>query len=48
MPELRVTVTVPWPKHPTLLALEEAVFRALMAAGRELLEMASRPSRSGS
>ena len=37
MPELTVTVRVPWPKHPTLGALERAIFRALMAAGRELL-----------
>lgn len=37
MPELTVTVRVPWPKHPTLAALERAIFTALMAAGRPLL-----------
>lgn len=42
MPELTVTVTVPWPKHPTLLALEKAIFKALAAAGRQLLLQAFR------
>lgn len=42
MPELSVTVRVPWPKHPTLAALERAIFRALMEAGRELLLQAFR------
>lgn len=37
MPELTITVRVPWPKHPTLAALEKAIFTALMAAGRQLL-----------
>ena len=37
MPELTVTVRVPVPKQPTLAALERSIFRALMAAGRELL-----------
>lgn len=37
MPELTITVQVPWPKHPTLAALEKAIFKALMAAGRQLL-----------
>lgn len=40
MPELTVTVTVPWPKQPTLIALEKAILRALLAAGRELLTQA--------
>ncbi|MGQ0669419.1 MAG: UPF0236 family transposase-like protein [Actinomycetota bacterium] len=42
VPDLTVTVRVPWPKHPTLLALEKAIFKALMAAGRELLKAAFR------
>ncbi len=42
MPELTVTVEVPWPKHPSLAALEKAIFKALMAAGRELLLKAFR------
>ncbi|MGH9168948.1 MAG: UPF0236 family transposase-like protein, partial [Acidimicrobiia bacterium] len=37
MPELTITVRVPWPKHRTLAALEKAIFLALMAAGRQLL-----------
>ncbi len=37
MPELSLTVEVPWPKQPSLAALERAIFRALMGAGRELL-----------
>jgi hypothetical protein len=42
VPELRVTVSVPWPKHPTLAALEKAIFSALMEAGRQLLLQAFR------
>jgi len=42
VPELTVTVRVPWPKHPTLAALEKAIFQELMAAGRELLLQAFR------
>lgn len=42
MPELTVTLTVPLPKQPTLAGLERALFRALMAAGRELLLQAFR------
>lgn len=42
MPELTVTVTLPWPKHPTLAALGKAAFKVLMAAGRELLKQAFR------
>ena len=37
MPELTVTVRLPLPKHPTLAVLEHAIFKALQAAGRELL-----------
>jgi hypothetical protein len=37
VPELSVTVRVPWPKHPTLASLERAIFSALMEAGRQLL-----------
>ena len=37
MPELTVTVRVPLPKQATLAALERAIFKALQAAGRELL-----------
>jgi hypothetical protein len=33
VPELTVTVEVPWPKQPTLLALEKAIFKALMGEG---------------
>ena len=40
MPELNVTVRVPVPNQPTLAALERAVFKALQAAGRELLVQA--------
>lgn len=40
MPELTISVRVPWPKHPTLATLEKAICRALMAAGRELLLLA--------
>lgn len=40
MPELTVVVRVPLPKQPTLAALELSIFRALMAAGRELLTQA--------
>ena len=40
MPELTITVRVPWPKHRTLAALEKAIFTALMAAGRQLLLLA--------
>lgn len=40
MPELTITVRVPWPKHRTLAALEKAIFAALMAAGRQLLLLA--------
>ncbi len=47
MPELSVTVTVPWPKHPTLAALEKAIFSALMEGGRELLKMAFRALEEG-
>ena len=42
MPELTITVTVPWPKHRTLANLEKAIFLALMAAGRQLLLQAFR------
>jgi hypothetical protein len=31
---------VPWPKQPTLASLERVIFRALQAAGRELLVQA--------
>ncbi|MGH2577540.1 MAG: UPF0236 family transposase-like protein, partial [Actinomycetota bacterium] len=37
MPELTVTVRVALPKQPTLGSLERVIFRALQAAGRELL-----------
>jgi len=37
VPELTVTVKVPLPKRPGLGALEKTIFRALQAAGRELL-----------
>lgn len=37
MPELTVTVRVPLPKQPTLASLERVIFRALLAAERELL-----------
>lgn len=37
MPELTVTVRIPLPKQPTLAALEHSIFKALQAAGRELL-----------
>ena len=37
MPELTITVRVPWPKHRSLASLEKAIFAALMAAGRQLL-----------
>lgn len=37
MPELTIAVRVPWPKHPSLAALEKAIFCALQAAGRGLL-----------
>jgi hypothetical protein len=37
MPKLTVTVRFP-SKQPTLAALERAIFKALQAAGRELLE----------
>lgn len=40
MPNLTITIEVPWPKHPTLAALEKAIFKALMAAGRQLLQKA--------
>lgn len=40
MPELTVTVRVPWPKQPTLASLERVIFRALQAAGRQLLMQA--------
>lgn len=40
MPELTVTVRVPLPKQPTLASLERMIFRALQAAGRELLVQA--------
>lgn len=40
MPELTVVVRVPWPKQPTLASLERVIFRALQAAGRELLAQA--------
>lgn len=40
MPELTATVEVPWPKQPTLAALEKAIFKALMAARRQLLKRA--------
>lgn len=37
-----VTIRVPVPKQPTLAALEREIFRALMAAGRQLLLQAFR------
>jgi len=40
VPELTVVVRVPWPKQPTLASLERVIFRALQAAGRELLVQA--------
>ena len=40
MPELTLTVEVPWPKQPTLAALERAIFKGLQAAGRQLLVQA--------
>ena len=40
MPGLTVTVRVPLPKQPSLAALERQIFKALMAAGRELLVQA--------
>lgn len=40
MPELTVVVRVPWPKQPTFASLERVIFRALQAAGRELLAQA--------
>jgi hypothetical protein len=40
VPELTLTVEVPWPKQPTLAALERAIFKSLQAAGRELLVQA--------
>ncbi len=30
MPEFSATVTLPWPKHPTLAAPEKAISSALM------------------
>lgn len=42
MPELTVVVRVPWPKQPSLGSLERVIFRALQAAGRELLVQAFR------
>ncbi len=40
VPKLTITIEVPWPKHPTLAALEKAIFKALMVAGRQLLKQA--------
>lgn len=40
MPELTLTVEVPWPKQPTAAALERAIFKGLQAAGRDLLVQA--------
>jgi len=40
VPELTITVRVPWPKHRGLAALEKAIFCALQAAGRQLLLLA--------
>lgn len=40
MPELTLTVEVPWPKQLNLASLERAIFRSLQAAGRELLTQA--------
>lgn len=37
MPPLTITIEVVWPKHPSLAALEKAIFKALWAAGRQLL-----------
>jgi hypothetical protein len=37
VPELKVTVRVLSPKQPSLATLERAIFKALQAAGRELL-----------
>jgi hypothetical protein len=37
VPELTLAVEVPWPKQPTLAALERAIFKSLQAAARELL-----------
>src|SRR6266545_904336 len=37
LPELTITVTVPWPKHRTLANWRGPIFLALMAAGRQLL-----------
>jgi len=47
VPQLTVTVEVPWPKQPTLAALERAIFTALMGAGRELLMQAFRVMEDG-
>ena len=40
MPTITVTVEVPWPKKLTLGALERAVHRAAMQAGRKALVQA--------
>jgi hypothetical protein len=49
VPELTVTVREPLPKRPSLRNLERAIFRALQAAGCELLLQApSRCSRRAS
>jgi hypothetical protein len=40
VPELTVTVSVPFPKQPTLGSLERVIFGALQAAGRQLLAQA--------
>jgi hypothetical protein len=40
VPELTVTVRVPVPKQPSLGSLERAIFKALQAAGRQLLVQA--------
>jgi hypothetical protein len=41
VPELTVTVRVPVPKQPSLGSLERAIFKALQAAGRQLLVQAA-------
>jgi hypothetical protein len=40
VPPLKITIEVPWPKRLTLSALEKSIFKAVMAAGRQLLVMA--------
>jgi hypothetical protein len=45
VPELTVVVRVRWPKQPTLASLEQVIFGALQAAGRELLAQSFGTSR---